>query len=65
MGITCLNLKKFIDKPTKQYIAANIYEKPTANNVPKDQAKEQALLLILNLLFTNCIFFKIIFSKIS
>ena len=23
-----------MDKPTKQYIAANIYDKPTANNVP-------------------------------
>ena len=33
-GIICRNLKKFIDKPTKQYIAANTYEKPTANNDP-------------------------------
>ena len=33
-GIACLYLRKFIDKPTKQYIAANTYEKPTANNVP-------------------------------
>ena len=33
-GIACLYFRKFIDKPTKQYIAANTYEKPTANNVP-------------------------------
>ena len=33
-GITCLNLIRFKDNPTKQYIAANIYEIPTANNVP-------------------------------
>jgi len=33
-GITSLYLRKFIDKPTKQYIAANTYEKPTANNIP-------------------------------
>ena len=33
-GIACLSLRKFIDKPTKQYVAANIYERPTANNVP-------------------------------
>ena len=33
-GITCLNLTWFKDKPIKQYIAANIYEIPTANNVP-------------------------------
>ncbi len=33
-GMACLNLRKFIDNPTKQYIAANKYEKPTANNVP-------------------------------
>ena len=33
-GITCLNLTKFKDKPIKQYTAANIYEIPTANNVP-------------------------------
>ena len=33
-GITCLNFTRFKDKPTKQYIAANIYEIPTANNVP-------------------------------
>ena len=33
-GITCLNLIKFKDKPIKQYIAADIYEIPTANNVP-------------------------------
>ena len=25
---------RFKDKPIKQYIAANIYEMPTANNVP-------------------------------
>ena len=34
-GITCLNLTKFKDKPIKQYIAADIYEIPTANNVPR------------------------------
>ena len=33
-GIASLYLRKFIDKPTKQYIAANTYENPTANNVP-------------------------------
>ena len=33
-GITCLNLIKFKGKPIKQYIAANMYEIPTANNVP-------------------------------
>ena len=33
-GIACLNLTRFKDKPIKQYIAANIYEIPTANNVP-------------------------------
>ena len=33
-GITCLNLTKLKDKPIKQYIAADIYEIPTANNVP-------------------------------
>ena len=49
-GITCLNFTRFKDKPTEQYIAANIYEIPTANNVPIGQATEKALLLILNLL---------------
>ena len=34
-GITCLNLIRFKDKPIKQYIAADIYEIPTANNVPR------------------------------
>ena len=34
-GITCLNLTKFKDKPIKQNIAADIYEIPTANNVPR------------------------------
>ena len=33
-GIACLNLTRFKDKPIKQYIAANIYEIQTANNVP-------------------------------
>ena len=33
-GMTCLNLIRFKDNPIKQYIAANIYEIPTANNVP-------------------------------
>ena len=33
-GITCQNLTRLKDKPTKQYIAANIYEIPTANKVP-------------------------------
>ena len=32
--MACLNLTRFKDKPIKQYIAANIYEIPTANNVP-------------------------------
>ena len=33
-GITCLNLTTFKNKPIKQYIAANIYAVPTANNAP-------------------------------
>ena len=33
-GIACLYLRKFIDKPTKQYIAAKTYVKPNAINIP-------------------------------
>ena len=33
-GITCLNLTRLNGKPIKQYIAANMYEMPTANNIP-------------------------------
>ena len=33
-GITCLNFTRFKFKPIKEYIAANMYEMPTANNVP-------------------------------
>ena len=42
-GITCLNLIKFKDNPTKQYIAANIYEIPTANNVPKGPSQRASI----------------------
>ena len=42
-GITCLNFTRFKDKPTKQYIAANIYEKPTANNVPKGPSHRESI----------------------
>ena len=42
-GIACLYLRKFIDKPTKQYIAANTYEKPTANNVPIGPSQRESI----------------------
>ena len=42
-GITCLNLTKFKGKPTKQYIAAKIYEMPTANNVPIGPSQRESI----------------------
>ena len=42
-GITCFNLIRFRDNPSKQYIAANIYEIPTANNVPKGPSQRASI----------------------
>ena len=42
-GIICLNLTRFKDKPIKQYIAAQIYEIPTANNVPKGPSHKASI----------------------
>ena len=62
-GITCLNFTRFKDKPTKQYIAANINEIPTANNVPRGPSQRASIATNFESPLPRASFLKIYLAK--
>ena len=62
-GITSLNLTRFKGKPTKQYIAANMYEIPTANKVPIGPSHKASIATNFESPFPIASFLKINFDR--
>ena len=62
-GITCLNLTRLNGKPIKQYIAANMYEMPTANNVPIGPSQRASIATNFESPFPIASFLKIYLAK--